>query len=143
MKVQQLLTTLALIPQIAPIHAANKRLGSPNKAIDDEVAHLQQGKKSKQSPCLEWDDQEGAYEALSAKRKEDCVMKMVKSTEGQRAANLDDVAYVEFMDTLDLGLSFGPGDMLPYDMKAFHTVGFIAAVEFESVVDNLYTGKFS
>ncbi len=35
--------------------------------------------------CIEWKDQKGAYEALTAEEKESCVMKKVMATKGQRA----------------------------------------------------------
>ena len=46
------------------------------------------------------------------------------------------------MDTRDFALAFGPGDKLPYDIKAFHTVGLVASIEYESTGDHEYTGLF-
>ena len=123
----------------APV-AASIRLGSPKAAPNDEhddamVQHRHH--------CKEWKDQDGAYEALSAKEKEECVTKMVMATKGQRAELLDDVTFTSLMDTRDLALNFGPpGDKLPYDIKAFHTVGLVASIEYESTGDHEYTGLF-
>ena len=144
MKVHSL-AAITLLYCINASLAANDRLDSPNKAVDDKVVqkpHHFDDRREKKSPCREWDDQT-AYEALSAKRKEDCIMKMVKATKGKRMTYLDNDAFVESVQSRDLNLAFGPGEKLPYDMKNIHSVGFVAAIELESVVDNPYTGKFS
>ena len=152
MKFQLSFAALTAISNISATLASNDGLLSSIKNAfsirDEEVEsssknHLDEAmnKEGKRSPCPEWYDQEGAYKALSAKDKEHCVMEMIKADKGERGEFPDDATFASLMETRDLDLTFGPGDMLPYESKAFHSVGFIASIEYESVGDHPYTGK--
>lgn len=171
MKTQHSFTTFLcvvssiLVATFAETTTTTRRLGSPSSTEqkeeqvtaevdsssigeDDARPLFRKKKKGRKdhdgSPCIEWDDQTGAYEDLSAEQKEECVMKMVMAAKGQRADYPDDESYIYKMDTQDFTLMFdGQYDKRPYinEAKTFHTVGFIAAVEFESNGDHPYTGK--
>ena len=152
MKFQLSFAALTAISNISATLASNDGLLSSiqnafsirdEKQVESSAKNLDEtmNKKGKRSPCPEWYDQEGAYKALSAKEKEHCVMKMIKADNGERGEFPDDATFAYLMETRDMNLSFGPGDMLPYESKAFHSVGFIASIEYESVGDHPYTGK--